>query len=200
MITVAVTGGAGSGKSTVCNLFEELGAHNINLDQLARRVVVPGSDALRTIVGHLGADVLASDGTLDRRKVRQMMVRDPATRKLLERCIHPEIFKLLRKKLNALKQHDRDAVVAIEVPLLFEADSRDQFDVVVLVEADREVQKDRIMARDRTTAEDTEALLGLQIPSKKKRAWADFVVRNVGTIAEIRPRVAKIYRQILKGL
>lgn len=200
MITIAVTGGAGSGKSTVCRIFGDLGAYNINLDQLAKQVVKPGSEALRAIVEHLGDNVLASDGTLDRGKVRRMISQDPEAKKVLERLTHPEIFKLLRQALYDLEQRDPEAIVAIEVPLLFEVGWQDHFDVVVLVEADAQVQKNRIMGRDGATAGEADALLGLQIPSEKKRAWADHVVRNVGTIAEIRPTVAKIFGKILESL
>jgi dephospho-CoA kinase len=93
-----------------------------------------------------------------------------------------------------------DAVVAVEVPLLFEAGWQNQFDVVVLVEADRQLQKNRIMGRDKATAEASEALLNLHVPAEKKRAWADHVVENVGTIGDIRPAIAQIYRKILEGL
>lgn len=200
MITIAVTGGAGSGKSTVCSIFEDLGAYNINLDSLARQAVKPGSKVLTAIVEHMGDNVLHPDGTLDRGRVRRMITRDPEAKKVLEGLTHPEIFRLLRRALNGVEQRDRDAIVTVEVPLLFEVGCQDQFDVVVLVEADPEAQKNRIMARDGTAAKETEALLGLQIPSENKRAWADFVVHNVETIAEMRPAVEKIYRKILEGL
>jgi dephospho-CoA kinase len=200
MIKIAVTGGPGSGKSTVCRVFEELGAYSINLDMLARDVVRPGSHVLKAISEKLGNHVLSPDGRLDRGKTRRLISRDPEAKKVLERLTHPEIFKRLQKALDDIGMRHRDAVIAIEIPLLIEVGAQDQFDVVVLVVADPEIQKRRIMIRDGVSGEETTALLRLQIPSEKKRAYADYVVENVGPIDEVRPVVAEIYGQIVGGL
>ena len=111
LITIAVTGTAGSGKSTVCRFFKELGAHVINLDTLARQAVKPGSAVLKAIVDTFGESVLTAAGSLDRAKVRQIILGDSRAKKLLERLIHPEVFRLLEKGLSDIACKDGDAIV-----------------------------------------------------------------------------------------
>jgi dephospho-CoA kinase len=196
MITIAVTGTAGSGKSTVCRFFKELGAHVINLDTLARQAVRPGSAVLKAIVDNFGESALTAAGSLDRAKVRHIILRDTRARKTLERLIHPEVFRLLEKGLRDIALNDGKAIVAVEVPLLIEVGAQDRFDVVVLVEADPQIQKSRLMARDGVSAEEAEALLGLQIPSDKKRPYADHILENVQSIRDMRAAAREIYGQI----
>lgn len=196
VIKVAVTGGAATGKSTVCQVFEELGAYTVNLDMLARKAAKPGSALVKKIAQRLGPEVIYPDGKVDRKKIRQIIVRDPAARQALEAITHPEIFRRMEKALHDIALKDRDAVVAVEIPLLIEVGAQDRFDVVVLIEADSETQKRRLMARDGVSAWEAEGFLGLQMPAEKKRARADYIVSNNGSIQDIRPRVADIYGQI----
>ena len=196
MITVAVTGTAGSGKSIVCRYFKELGAHVVNLDTLARQAVERGSDVLNAIVKNFGESVLTAGGQLDRAKVRQRILHDSKARMLLESLIHPEVFRLLEKGLNDIALQDSEAIVAVEVPLLIEVGAQDRFDVVVLVEADQKAQKRRIIERDDVSAKEAEALLDIQIPTEKKRAYADYIIENVKSVQDVRAAVREIYSKI----
>jgi len=196
MITIAVTGTAGSGKGTVCRLFKELGAHVINLDTLARQAVKPGSVVLKAIVDTFGESVVTAAGSLDRAKVRQIIVGDSRAKKVLERLIHPEVFRLLEKGLSDIACEDGDAIVAVEVPLLIEVGAQDRFNEVVLVEADPQTQKRRLMARDGVAAEEAAAFIGLQIPSEKKRVYADHIIENVKSLREVRAAAREIYGKI----
>jgi dephospho-CoA kinase len=196
MTKIAVTGGAASGKSTVCECFRRLGAHIIDLDILAREVVAPESAVLGAIVEHFGKRVLAPDGSLDRRKVRGIISLDPTARNVVESLTHPAIFRLLEKQLGDIESAHGNAIVVVEVPLLVEVGIQNEFDVVVLVEANPEVQRGRIMARDGGSAQEAGALLALQIPSDRKRVYADYVVQNLGSIQEIQPVVDEIYGKI----
>ena len=180
MITIAVTGTAGSGKSTVCRFFKELGAYVINLDTLARQAVEPGSAALKAIVDNFGESVLTADGSLDRAKARLIILRDSRAKKIL----------------RDIACKDGDAIVAVEVPLLIEVGAQDRFNEVVLVEADLQTQKRRLMARDGVSAEEAAALLGLQIPSEKKRVYADHIVENVQSLREMKAAAREIYGKI----
>ncbi|MGD9245943.1 MAG: dephospho-CoA kinase, partial [Desulfobacterales bacterium] len=160
---VAVTGGAGSGKSLVCNRLKELGIKIISADTLAREAVAPGSTAHEKILKHFGASVVLSDGTLNRQMLRRIIVNNPTARLTMERFIHPEISKLMQQKMSDAKQHG-DRVVAVEVPLLFELGMEEQFDLVVVVSADRKLRVKRLMKRDNVSRDQAEELLNVQMP------------------------------------
>jgi dephospho-CoA kinase len=199
MIKVAVTGGAGAGKTVVCDSFGQLGAHVISLDELAREAVQPDSPVLDDIVTHFGKGILAADGSLDRGKLRGIITKDAEARKALERLTHPEIRRLLEKKLAAIASRHEDTVVVVEVPLLIEVGMQDQFDVVILVEADCEHQKSRLMARNGSSAESAAALLDIQMTPEEKRPYADYIVENRGALEELEGPVKEIYGKIIKG-
>ncbi|NVM22483.1 MAG: dephospho-CoA kinase [Desulfobacterales bacterium] len=196
MLKIAVTGGAASGKTTVCECFGRLGAHVISMDALAREAVRPESPVLEAIVDHFGQGVLVPDGSLDRRKLRGIITMDPDERKTLEELIHPEIFRLFEKEVTAIESRHKDAVVVVEVPLLIELGIEGQFDVVVLVEAGYDLQKRRIMAREGSSGHDAEALLDMQMPSEAKRAHADYIVENMGSIQNVERAAEEIYNKI----
>jgi len=198
MLKIAVTGGAASGKSIVCECFGRLGAHVISMDALARGAVRPESPVLDAIADHFGRGVLASDGGLDRRKLRDIITRDPKARKTLEGLIHPEIFRLFEKEVAAIESRHRDAVVVAEVPLLIELGIQDQFDLVVLVEAGSDLQKERLMSRDDSSAGEAQALLDIQMPAEQKRSDADYIIENRGAVKEVEVAAGEIYRKITK--
>ncbi|MBW1897249.1 MAG: dephospho-CoA kinase [Deltaproteobacteria bacterium] len=199
MLTIAVTGGVGSGKTLVCECFRRLGAHAINLDDLAREVVQPGSPVLRAIVDHFGEGILRADGTLNRSKLRSLITENAQDRKVLEQFTHPEILRLLEAKVAAIESRQEDAVVVVEVPLLIEVGMQDQFGAVVLVEASVALQESRLMARDSSSAMDAQALIGIQMATEEKRPHADYIVENRGTIAETQAAVQNIYDEIRKS-
>ncbi len=198
MIKVAVTGGAGAGKTVVCDCFGQLGAHVINLDALAREAVQPDSAVLDAIVTHFGEGILMADRSLDRGKLRGIITRDAEARKALERLTHPEILRLFEKKIAAIKSRQEDAVVVVEVPLLIEVGMQDRFDVVILVEADSEHQKSRLVTRNGSSVESAAALLGIQMTPEEKRPHADYVVENRGALEELEGPVKEIYAKIIK--
>jgi len=194
-----VTGGAGAGKTVVCDYFRRLGAHVISLDELAREAVKRDSPVLGAIADHFGKGVLRANGSLDRRKLRRIITSDAQARKVVERLTHPEIFRLFEKKIAAIKSRHEDAVVVAEVPLLIELGIQDQFDVVVLVEASLDLQESRLMARDGSSAVEAQAMLGIQMAGEKKRSYADYIVKNRGPLKDMEVAVTKIYRKIRKG-
>jgi dephospho-CoA kinase len=197
MVKVAITGGPGSGKSAVRGCFEVLGAYAIDLDHLAREVVRPETTAFGAVVAYFGKEVVASDGTLDRRRLRKIIVGDLQSRRVLEKITHPEILRLLEARLAQIGARDKDALVVVEVPLLVEAGIQDAFDAVVLVQATPEVQKDRIMVRDGCSAVEAEGLLRLHPETAKKGLYAHYVVDNTGAIEKTRTAVSGIFKEIV---
>jgi len=199
MVKVAITGGPGSGKSTIRSIFEALGAHTIDLDILAREVVKPGTEVLGSIVRHFGKKMIASDGTLDRRRLRNIIVNDSESKKVLEVLTHPAILNLLEKRIAEIVSRFQNAVVVVEVPLLAEAGIADLFDVLVLVDADSPERMKRIMERDGCTAAAADALMGLHLSAEKKALRPHFIVKNTGSIENTRICVSEIFDKITEG-
>ena len=184
ILKVAVTGGAGSGKTSVCNRLKELGVKVISADEMAREAVAPGSTAFKKIVHYFGNTILLSDGTLNRKKLRRMITDDSDVRLAMERFIHHEIAKLILKNV-VFAEKEGSRMVVIEVPLLFELDMKEKFDWVVVVSADKELRVKRLMERDQTSRDEAMHLIDVQMPEKEKINRADYVVRNEGSMEKL---------------
>lgn len=197
ILKVAVTGGAGSGKTSVCNRLKELGVKVISADEMAREAVAPGSEALTKIVRYFGDTVLLSDGTLNRKILRRMIIDDDEARLALERFLHYEIIKLIhRNVVSAEKEGCR--MVVIEVPLLFELDMKERFDWVVVVSADKELRVKRLMERDQTSRDAAEDLINVQMPDEDKVGRADYVVRNEDSMETLVDSVDVLFKNLTK--
>ncbi|MGD9384524.1 MAG: dephospho-CoA kinase [Desulfobacterales bacterium] len=198
MFKVAVTGGAGSGKSSVCNRLKELGITIISSDALAREAVAPGSTAHEKILNYFGEKVVLSSGKLNRQMLRRIILNDGAARLSLERFIHPEISKLMQRKM-AQAERNGVRVVAVEVPLLFELGMEKQFDLIVVVSADPKVRVKRLMDRDKVSREDAEELLNVQMPDQEKVKRGGFVLSNNGSAKQLISSVDRFYEKFLKN-
>ena len=177
VLKVAVTGGAGSGKTTVCNRLKELGVKVISSDALAKEAVAQGSLAHEKIVNYFGKKVLLNDGNLNRQELRRIVITDDVARLALERFIHPEISRLMHLRIAQAEQ-DGDPVLLVEVPLLFELGMAEQFDVVIVVSADHELRVKRLMDRDNVSRDEAEDLINVQMPQAEKVERAEFVLAN----------------------
>jgi dephospho-CoA kinase len=196
-LKIAVTGGAGSGKTSVCSRLKELGLNIISSDTLAREAVAPGTEAYKNVVQYFGDKVLYADGNLNRSRLRQIIIKDAAARTALERVIHPEIKKLVQLKMVEAQQ-DGERFVLVEVPLLFELGLQDRFDMVVLVSAERELRIKRLMQRDQVSRYDAENLLDVQMPDAEKRKGADVVIKNDGTLNQLMKSIDLFYKNFYK--
>lgn len=196
-LKVAVTGSAGSGKSSVCERLKQLGALVVSSDDLAREAVAPGTTALKRIARHFGAEAINADGTLNRQHIRQIIVSDASARKKLEAFVHPEIAKRIRANIAAAEKEKR-SVVIVEVPLLFELAMEKQFDAVLLVLAERKQRVERLVRRDHVTIDEAEALLNLQMPDTDKVAKSDYVIHNDDTPEKLQNAVDAFYREVFK--
>lgn len=177
VLKVAVTGGAGSGKTTVCNRLKELGVKVISSDALAKEAVAQGSLAHEKIVNYFGKKVLLNDGNLNRQELRSIIITDDVARLALERFIHPEISRLMHLRIAQAEQ-DGDPVLLVEVPLLFELGMAEQFDVVIVVSADHELRVKRLMDRDNVSRDEAEDLINVQMPQAEKVKRAECVLAN----------------------
>ncbi len=191
---IAVTGGAGSGKSIVCRRLAELGGCLIDLDQVAREVVRPGSPGLEKVIGRFGPSVAAPDGGLDRAVLRRRILHDNGARKELEAILHPEIDAVMRARMRQARRDGRAAVV--EVPLLFEAGMADRFDKVVLVRADADTRIQRLVQRDNVPVNEAAALLKIQMTDDEKSKHSDYIIENNGSREDLLKTVDRLAKVI----
>lgn len=194
-VTVAVTGGAGSGKSLVCRYLAQKGVYLVNADQIAREVVMPGTEGLKKVGDHFGPSILKADGSLDRAALRREILADDKSRRDLEAILHPEILALMKSRIQAASKTGCD-VVAAEVPLLFELGMATQFDKTVLVKARRDIKVKRLTARDHVSETDAGRLLDLQMSDAEKEKLADIVIENNGTVEELIKNVDRVHKMI----
>jgi dephospho-CoA kinase len=183
-LKIAVTGGAASGKSTVCRCLREKGLTVISLDDVSRELMKPGMPVFQSIVHRFGKGVVLSDGTLDRQVLREMITRDPGAKKDLESMVQPEILSTMVRWMAECEER-KEPFVVVEVPLLFECNLESMFDVSILVTVDRDVQIRRLMARDGVSEDDAGRLLNIQMDQAEKMKRADIVIPNNHTSKDL---------------
>lgn len=193
MLRVGLTGGIGSGKSAVADLLAGHGAVIIDADLLARQAVEPGTRGLAAIVADFGPGILTSDGRLDREALGRIVFSDPAARARLNAIVHPEVRRLA---VLAEQAADPAAVAVHVIPLLVETGQQDEFDVVVVVDADPETQLRRVMQRDGLTAEQAVARRNAQATRQARLAAADVVIDNSGPPAALVPQVVRLWERL----
>jgi len=191
---VGLTGGIASGKSTVASLFAALGVPIIDTDVIAREVVAPGTPLLARIAERLGPGVLAMDGSLNRRSVRDLVFSDPAARAALESLTHPAIRAEMERQADATTA----AYSMLAIPLLAEKGSKSVVDRVLVVDCDEELQIRRLQARDGSTLDQARAILSAQATRQARLAVADDVIRNDGNLHALRDQVAALHTHYLE--
>lgn len=191
---VGLTGGIGSGKTTVAQIFEQAGAQVIDTDEIARDLTSAGQPALARIVQLLGTDVVARDGSLDRAKVRGIVFRDAAARRSLESVLHPLIGDEVRRRVASCS----GPYVVVIVPLLVETGAySDLFDRVVVVDCPEELQVERVTRRNGLSPKEVRAIMRVQASRSERMAHADHVIRNDGTPRVLLPQVKALHRLFL---
>lgn len=188
---VGLTGGIGSGKSTVARAFGERGIAWIDADDVAREVVAPGEPALEEIRKRHGEPVLHDDGTLDRARLREIIFAQPEERAWLEGVTHPRVRERITEHLERMQQEGGPYVLLVS-PLLFESGQDALVDVTVVVDIPEEMQLSRTLARDDVSAEQVRAILTAQMPRRVRLARADAVIDNRQDSAHMREQVARL--------
>jgi dephospho-CoA kinase len=186
MLIVGLTGGIGSGKSTVAARLSELGAVVIDSDRLAREVVEPGTPGLAEVVAAFGPDVLGPDGALDRVALGRIVFGDDAKRRGIEGIIHPLVRARFSEIVAAAAP---EAVIVNDVPLLVEAGLAANYDLVIVVLASEGTRKERLKSSRGMSAADARARMAAQATDEQRRAVADVVIVNEGTPDELRATV-----------
>jgi len=195
---IGLTGGIASGKSTVARRLVEHGAVHLDADQLARRVVEPGSPALAAIVEEFGAEFLRSDGTLDREKLGKHVFRDDAARTRLNAIVHPAVRELSGRLIAKAEAADPSAVVVYDVPLLVEASVDHPFDLIVVTNAPRRTQVKRLVEERGLDALQAEARVDAQVDNTARLAIADVVIDTDGTLSHTMSQADALWGRIVK--
>lgn len=193
MLRVALTGGIGSGKSTVASLLGDMGAIVIDSDQLARDVLAPGTPGLEKVKERFGPQIVVN-GNLDRKALAALIFNDDSARSDLEAITHP----LIRERFeNSLISLPPDAIVINEVPLLIEANLQNEYDVVLTVETSQKVKSERLQARGMSESEISERIRA-QASDEERRTVSDVVITNDGDIAALRSTLTTLWFERLK--
>jgi dephospho-CoA kinase len=196
MQLIGLTGGIASGKSSVGRLIASAGVPVVDADILAREAVAPGTEALKQIVETFG-DVLLSDGSLDRKKLGEIIFGDDEKRRTLNSIVHPEVARLAMLKLAALREAGTKVAV-YEVPLLFENNLEGMMDATILVAASMPVQIERLMARDMIDEIAARARIAAQMPLDEKRKRATAVIENDGSLDDTAKQLRDVWRKLTK--
>jgi dephospho-CoA kinase len=191
VLRIGLTGGIGSGKSTVSALLAARGAVIVDADLIAREVVEPGTPGLAAVVEAFGPDVLAADGALDRAALAAVVFADPEARSRLDGIVHPLVRARARELAAAAPQ---DAVLVNDVPLLVETGQAASYDLVLVVEADAATRVSRLVRRG-LTAEDARARIAAQATDEQRRAVADVVLDNSGTPEQLAEQVDRFWTE-----
>jgi dephospho-CoA kinase len=192
---VGLTGGIGSGKTTVADQFAELGADLVDTDRIAHDLTAVGGSALIAIARRFGDKYLTDAGALDRERMRALVFSDPAAKKDLESILHP----MIRSETARLVSDSVAPYTMLVVPLLFETgDHRERVQRVVVVDCDEQTQIDRVVRRSRLRPEEVRAIMATQISRAQRLEGADDVIRNDTDIDGLRPQVALLHRKYLE--
>ncbi|MGZ3589294.1 MAG: dephospho-CoA kinase [Thermodesulfobacteriota bacterium] len=198
MLIVGLTGGVASGKTAVSGVLKEEGAYIIDADQIARELVQPHQPAWNELVRTFGEEILQEDGSIDRKKLADRVFADPNQRKLLNQILHPLITEEMDRRTKEIGQKNPQAIVVIDAPLLIEVGYHRQVDKVMVVTSTQAQQFERLKARDGINFEEALRILSSQMPIEEKVKLADFVIRNEGSLAEVRKRTKEVFRELKK--
>lgn len=189
----ALTGSIGTGKSAVAGMLAGMGAHIIDTDLIAREVVEPGRPALADIAEYFGREVINADGTLNREKLRDLIIRDPEKRAKLNAVTHPRINAIVMERILSFGRLNDGMPVIIDVPLLYESGWDRFFPETILVYAPVPVQVERLMARDRLDRATAELTIAAQMSIEDKKGRARFVIDNSGSLENTKKLVEALF-------
>jgi dephospho-CoA kinase len=195
VLLVGLTGGIGSGKSTVARLLERRGAAVIDADQLAREAVAKGTPGFDRVVEAFGPDVVTSTGDLDRSALAARIFSDPAERSTLEAIVHPEVARRFGDQVDAYRGTDR--IVVYVTPLLVELGLAPAFDVVIVVTASAHLRVSRVASDRGLSPDEVRGRMAAQATDEQRAEVADVLIDNDGSLAELEPQVERLWSDLM---
>ncbi len=193
-LTVGLTGGIASGKSTVMNSFEALGIECLDADKIVSDLLDHNSSVQEGIKSRFGEDHLDANGSPDRKKIRTRIFSNQADRAFLEQLIHP----LVRDHIQRAKSAVRTPYAIIAIPLLIESDMTDLVDRILVVDIPSELQRSRLLARDNISAEQADNIISAQLNRHKRLSYADDVIDNTDSLENLRENVHQLHQKYLR--
>ena len=196
MIVVGLTGGIGSGKSAVTKIFEGLGVKVVDADVVSRQPVMKGEPALKKIAEKFGANILTSEGELDRRKLREIIFNDNSAKDWLENLLHPLIHQILIDDLTSASS----SYAILVSPLLFETNQKDLCSKTIVVDTSEDRQIERTSKRDNVEPSQVKLIIDSQIDRKSRNELADIIIFNDGSLQELEEKVKKFHEDLEKEI
>ncbi len=190
VLKIGLTGGIGSGKSTACEIFSEFGVPVIDADIIAHNLVKPGMPVLQAIINEFGEGIVTKDGSLDRKKLRDLIFTNETDRKKLENILHPAIYNEIAHETAGLLS--KYCIIAL--PLLLETGASKIIDRILVIDSPRELQLSRASIRDNVSKSDIETIMHSQISPDDRLAVADDIVNNDGDIDNLRRQICDLHR------
>lgn len=198
MLSVGLTGGIGSGKSTIAAMFRDKGAYIIDFDLLAHEVQNPGQPAWKGIIDRFGRDILDESGRINRARLADIVFEDEEKLAMLNGIVHPAVFDAWAARLREIESAKPDAIVLSDVPLLIEAGVKHLFDLIILVYIPPEEQLQRIMMRNGYSADEAKKRLSSQMPIDEKLDQVDIVINNQSSPESAKKRVDEVWEELVK--
>jgi len=195
MLKVGLTGGLATGKSFVGRALAERGCHLIQADEIGRRLMQPGGAAYDAVVKEFGREILASDGTIDRKRLASVVFRERSSLAVLNRLVHPPVIEEQDRLMAEIAARDPGAIVVVEAAVMIEAGTYKRMDRLIVVACPLEKQLERAAARG-LSREEALARIRLQMPLEEKRKYADYVIDTSGDEADTLHQVDEIYNRL----
>ncbi|MCW8830435.1 MAG: dephospho-CoA kinase [Gammaproteobacteria bacterium] len=192
MLKVGLTGGIGSGKSTVAEIFSSLGITIIDADQIAHQLTRPGTESFDEIIQLLGAEFIRTDGGLDRKKLAQTVFSNPAIKGALEKILHPKIRRQIEQEIAYNKDND---YIILAIPLLLESNFSDLVDRILVIDADDNIRIQRIKERDGRSEKQIRQIMGQQINRADRLQQADDIIENNSNFYNLKNAISQLHLQ-----
>lgn len=192
-LVVGLTGGIGSGKSVVAQLFADLDVPVIDADQLSRELVVPGSRVLKAIIAHFGEKIIDTQGQLQRHRLREIIFQSPSDKEWLEQLLHPAIYENIQKQIDKIEA----PYLIVVIPLLLEVGRRDFIDRILVVDAPETLQISRVQKRDKSEVAQIKAIMQSQLNRSQRLMAAHDIISNTSDMSSLKQQVSLLHEKYL---
>lgn len=198
MRNIGMTGGIGSGKNKVAEMFNQLGFYTIDSDVSSRKVMEKGEPAYEKIVSFFGNDILDENGSILRKKLGEIVFNNKEKLKMLENIVHPAIYEYEKKERSKIYGRNDKALVITHAALIIESKSIDKYDALIVISCPDDIQIKRVMQRDNFSEEKARNIVSHQMPNEERLKYADFIIDNSSTLDDLYNEVKRVHNLIMQ--